>query len=214
MAITYKRDSKEALTAHFAKHEFDCKCGCSTTKHDLALSAGLEKLRMEIGAPLVINSGYRCPTHNRNVGGSSSSKHVSGTAADIRCDAVNPVLLGIVARKYFNGVGIYWHGNTAFVHVDTRSIKATWLQSYTGESYRYTSLKSFILPTVKKGSSGAANKAAIRMLQRLLGVSVDGSFGTNTENALRKAQEKAGITVDGVCGPESWKRISGAYRYL
>lgn len=214
MAITYKRGSMEALTVHFAKHEFDCKCGCATTKHDPALSAGLEKIRTEIGAPMVINSGYRCPAHNRRVGGSSASKHTTGTAVDVRCDAVNPVLLGIVARKYFKGVGIYWYGNTAFIHVDTRAIKATWLKSLSGESYRYTTLNSFILPTVRKGSGGAANKAAIRMLQRLLGITADGVFGVGTERALKEAQKKAGIAADGICGPESWKHISGAYRYL
>ena len=39
-------------------------------------------------------------------------------------------------------------------------------------------------------------------------------FGEGTENALLKAQEANGLTVDGICGPASWKTISGASKYL
>ena len=35
-----------------------------------------------------------------------------------------------------------------------------------------------------------------------------------TENALMKAQEAHGLTVDGICGPASWKALSGADKYL
>lgn len=212
--VTYTRGSGEHLTPHFKKKEFDCKCGCAQTKHDTNLSGNLEKLRTLIGASMVINSGYRCSRHDKAVGGSGSGQHTKGKAADVRCSAVNPVLLGIVARKYFHGVGIYWYGDTAFVHVDTRGYKTTWLKSLSGESYRYTTLNSFILPTVKRGSTGATNKAAIRMLQRLLGVRDDGVFGAGTEAALKAAQAKHGIKADGICGQESWRNISGAIKYL
>ncbi len=35
--------------------------------------------------PLVINSGFRSPEVNKAVGGSSTSNHLTGCAADIRC---------------------------------------------------------------------------------------------------------------------------------
>ena len=212
-AIKYNRGSNTRLTAHFKRCEFDCKCGCKTTLHDPALSKKLERLREQIGAAVTLTSGYRCKTHNAAVGGSSSSYHVKGQAADIK-SKLNPVALAILARQYFNGVGLYWHSGAAFVHVDTRIIKATWLQDKPGAAYRYTSKSSFILPTIKRGSSGEINQAATRMLQRLLGVTVDGVFGFATDKALRAAQRKAGITVDGICGPDSWRHISGAAKYL
>lgn len=222
--ITYQRGSGEHLTRNFKKSEFDCNCGCRTTKHDTALSAGAQKLRDLFGCKITVKnpgSGYRCASWDKRVGGSGSGQHTKGKAADMYCEAVNPVCFAIVARELgiFKGVGIYWYTNakgsaTAFVHCDTRSTKCTWLRSLNGESYRYTTLHKFILPTVRKGSTGNVNKAAVRMLQRLLGISVDGVFGTGTERAVKEAQRAAGITVDGVCGPETWKHISGAHRYL
>ena len=44
----------------------------------------LEPLRVWIGKPVVINSGYRCPQLNQLVGGESNSQHQTGQAADIR----------------------------------------------------------------------------------------------------------------------------------
>ena len=52
------------------------------------------------------------------------------------------------------------------------------------------------------------------MLQRLLKLTPDGIFGEATENALIKAQTAHKLTVDGICGPASWKTISGADKYL
>ncbi|UCC79175.1 MAG: hypothetical protein JSW64_13005 [Candidatus Zixiibacteriota bacterium] len=42
----------------------------------------LQPVRDEIGAPIRINSGYRCPSVNKLVGGSSTSQHCLGEAAD------------------------------------------------------------------------------------------------------------------------------------
>ena len=44
----------------------------------------LEPLRQHFGQPVVISSGYRCPTLNRAVGGAKTSQHMTGEAADIR----------------------------------------------------------------------------------------------------------------------------------
>lgn len=45
----------------------------------------LQPLRDAYGKPLRINSGYRCPELNNLVGGSPSSQHIKGEAADISC---------------------------------------------------------------------------------------------------------------------------------
>jgi len=43
----------------------------------------LQPLRDAVGAPIGINSGYRCPSLNRSVNGAKGSQHMSGHAADI-----------------------------------------------------------------------------------------------------------------------------------
>jgi hypothetical protein len=45
---------------------------------------GLNKLRLEFGAPRSINSAFRSPAHNRQIGGARQSRHMFGDAADIR----------------------------------------------------------------------------------------------------------------------------------
>ena len=49
----------------------------------------LEPLRVWIGKPVVINSGYRCAKLNQLVGGVSNSQHQTGQAVDIRLPDVS-----------------------------------------------------------------------------------------------------------------------------
>lgn len=50
--------------------------------HLKVLAQGLEEVRDLLGAPIHINSGYRCSKLNLAIGGSSTSAHMSGFAAD------------------------------------------------------------------------------------------------------------------------------------
>lgn len=43
----------------------------------------LDPLRERYGKPIIVNSGYRCPALNSAVGGSKTSDHLKGMAADI-----------------------------------------------------------------------------------------------------------------------------------
>jgi zinc D-Ala-D-Ala carboxypeptidase len=45
----------------------------------------LQPLRDSVEKPLVVSSGYRCPRLNRAIGGSVTSQHMEGRAADIVC---------------------------------------------------------------------------------------------------------------------------------
>lgn len=47
------------------------------------LAALLQKIRDKYGYPIHVNSGYRCVSLNNAVGGSKTSQHLSGQAADI-----------------------------------------------------------------------------------------------------------------------------------
>lgn len=214
--ITFLRGDKTALTKNYARYEFQCPCGCGQQSVDIELAEKLQLLRDKVDRPLKITSGYRCITHNAAVGGSQNSKHRYGMAADWRTAnrSINPVALGILAQAVgFGGIGIYWHSRGAFVHADTRSTKATWLCTTPGK-YPGTTYNKFVLPTIRRGCTGDANRSATIMLQKLLKLKADGLFGEGTENALMRAQEAHGLTVDGICGPASWKALSGADKYL
>lgn len=55
----------------------------------------LQPLRDALGEPMEVNSGYRCQELNRLVGGTSTSQHLKGEAADIASD--NPLALAQLA---------------------------------------------------------------------------------------------------------------------
>ena len=154
---------------------------------------------------------------NKSVKGAVMNKVSEyGFAADWRTlnRTVNPVALGIIAQAVgFGGIGIYWHPKAAMCHADTRAGKATWLCTSPGV-YPSTTYNAFILPTIRQGSTGAANRSAIILLQKLLKLKEDGNFGPATTQALIYAQKQHGLTTDGVCGPASWKALSGADKYL
>lgn len=110
-------------TRNFKISEFRCK-GSRTLPNggiDPQLILKLEELRYALGGKaVIINSGYRSPSHNKRVGGASKSQHLYGKAADIKVRGVTPATVYNAADKLFNGVGRY---NT-FTHVDTRANKA------------------------------------------------------------------------------------------
>ena len=113
---------KAKKITHFKLKEFGCR-HCGQVKLDINLLLKLEELRELTGA-LIINSGYRCPTHNKNVGGASRSQHLKGTAADLRGVNMKPNQVHRHADKIFSngGVGKY----KTFTHVDVRGTRSRW----------------------------------------------------------------------------------------
>jgi uncharacterized protein YcbK (DUF882 family) len=73
----------------------------------------LELLRDDYGKPMIVTSGYRCPTHNERVGGVSGSLHTLGRATDVTGDDIDDLYRK--ACKYFSEVIIYRVEN--FVHI-------------------------------------------------------------------------------------------------
>ena len=87
--LEYEYGNKTQLTAHFNAKEFQCKCGKSHSfLIDNDLLEKLEQLRDVLDcSKIIVTSGYRCPTHDKAVGGNGSGQHTKGTAADICCYA-------------------------------------------------------------------------------------------------------------------------------
>ena len=87
-----------------------CKCGCGRTFVDDRLFPILDRIREEVGQPVYILSGYRCPSHNAEVGGVLDSQHCVGTAADITYDGVDIEKLTYIAiDSGASGVGSYFN---------------------------------------------------------------------------------------------------------
>lgn len=85
----------------------------------------LNRIRTAWGRPIIVNSAYRSPEHNRAVGGVENSYHVQGLAADIRPENLEdlPELQNLCLELNSDGgVGLY----DSFVHVDARGFKARW----------------------------------------------------------------------------------------
>lgn len=217
---TYKKGSKEKLTANFKVSEFACKGAgcCAETLHDPALSAYLQQIREHFGKPLYITSGYRCATHNKAVGGASGSRHTKGQAADFYIKGVAPAEIAKYAESIgVLGIGLYEDKDGNFVHIDTRTTKFFWYGH--AQAYRSTfggakkTECGVTLPVLKKGCEGDSVKA----LQTLLigykyscgGSGVDGDFGAATHDAVCRFQKNNGLTVTGVVDAETWNKLLG-----
>lgn len=139
-------DSQGQVTPHFTWAEFACQDAAKTPvppnlrANTIRLCWLLEKMRHQLGdVPMSIDSGYRTPAHNREVGGASDSRHTHADAADFFVAQVDrwvaqgtapsrAAVLAIANRIFATG-GL---GNetSGTLHVDARGFKArfvTWV---------------------------------------------------------------------------------------
>jgi uncharacterized protein YcbK (DUF882 family) len=87
----------------------------------------LDKIRETVAKPVAISCAYRCPQHNKEVGGVPNSFHQQGVAADIYVDGMSVEELATVAEKCgADGIGRYYKKH--FVHVDKRGYKGRWAE--------------------------------------------------------------------------------------
>lgn len=127
MIKTYSYSDNTQLSAHFNAKEFRCKCG---KVHAFSISNELvdklEKLYAALNcSKIIVTSGYRCPTHDKNVGGSGTGQHTLGNAADICCYGQDgqPISSKIVCQKA-QDIGFTGITNITaayiYTHVDVR----------------------------------------------------------------------------------------------
>lgn len=113
------------LTENFSSFEFRCNCGCNNDNISMELVRRLQVTRDMLGRPIRINSGVRCPDHNKSIGGEEDSEHVPldgrpGEGADIPCEDNNTryeLLLRLINR--FDRIGVY----PKHIHVGIRETK-------------------------------------------------------------------------------------------
>lgn len=94
----------------------------------------LDKIRENYGGPINVSSGFRCDKLNKIVGGSSTSQHCKGQAADLKCSD-NKKLIQLIEKLGLYDQLIYEYGTDTqpdWVHV-----------SYNKEHNRHQKLRKY-----------------------------------------------------------------------
>ena len=130
-----KKDGAKRLSPAFRVREFRCRDGTDTILIDEGLVVLLQCIREHFGKPVHITSGYRTAAHNAAVGGSKSSQHLLGRAADFHVEGVPVAAVAAYAETLLpsrGGIGRYPKDvahpkrSTGWVHIDTRAGKSRW----------------------------------------------------------------------------------------
>jgi len=117
------------VTEHFDFNDIRCPC-CDCLKIVPGLFRHmelLEKMRQEVGFPIIVNSGYRCPEHNKEVNGSSRSWHML-FATDVRPEWGQgfayklKAMYKVALVLNWGGIGYY----DSFLHLDRRPDEIRW----------------------------------------------------------------------------------------
>lgn len=100
---------------YFKDEEFDCPC-CGKNKMTEEFKQDIDVARHIAEVPFIINSGYRCEKHNKEVGGSETSSHLKGIAADIKAETSRTrfKIVEALMAVGFTRIGI----GDNFIHVD------------------------------------------------------------------------------------------------
>lgn len=119
--FTWSKGERVQLGKYFASYEFECKCkldSCVAQKVSLELVRRLDRLREATGI-IEIHSGYRCPAHNRAVGGVRGSQHTKGMAVDCSSGPLRIEELKPHSERIFKTIGV----GKNFLHLDLRDDK-------------------------------------------------------------------------------------------
>jgi uncharacterized protein YcbK (DUF882 family) len=117
----------EHITPNFTRGEFACACGCGYAEVDLGLVRALQLLRDQLGKPVRVISGCRCPSHNREAGGGTYSQHLLGMAADVAVAGIpiRQVCQAAMQIPAFKGFGL--DEQRGMLHLDVREDLAHWV---------------------------------------------------------------------------------------
>lgn len=119
--IMYIKADYGNLSQHFKAREFQCKDKTEGLLVATELIETLEKIRNNFNAPVIINSGYRTPSWNSKVNGSSNSYHCKGMAADIVVKGHTSLEVARYANSIMEQGGVIRYTN--FTHIDIREEK-------------------------------------------------------------------------------------------
>ena len=232
---TYKKGQKTKLSENFNSLEFDCHGSgcCSETIINPKLVEYVQKIRDHFGKSITVTSGYRCPVHNKRIGGATGSRHSKGDAADIVVSGVAPREVAKYAESIgIKGIGLYeTNADGHFTHIDTRDVKSFWYGQ--NEAKRTTFGGSTPVPdpspaptpkpsinndVLSIGDTGEDVRELQEWLVKL-GYNVgskgpDGDFGSKTYAAVIDFQRKHNLKDDGIVGPLTENAIKEAIKNM
>jgi len=113
---------------YFTVSDFTCKCGCKEVLYTPRLVSKLDQIRDHFQRDVVVTSGFRCETRNKEVGGVDGSLHVDGQAIDFVVRGVSPAKVGQYLSDWDGGVGIY----SRHIHIDN-GVQQRWDGEYASE---------------------------------------------------------------------------------
>lgn len=227
------------LSEHFNIQELRCKCG---RVHDTVINpeliAKLEQLYSALDcSKIIVTSGYRCPTHDKTVGGNGSGQHTKGNAADIKCydkngSIISTKLVACNAQDLgFTGIGNI-DGTYTAIHVDVRTgskwygdeaVPGGTSGSVTSDYYSYYGIAK---QTATRTWSGkfSADIVSLQEVLRCKGENIvkDGIAGEQTLAACKKytielgdqgdlvrwVQLRLGVVADGIVGTQTMNAIA------
>lgn len=85
-------DEWASVGPEFVRGEFVCP-HCGHEEMEYGFLQKLQLARKLLQRPILVTSGWRCETHNAEVGGSPTSSHLCGRAADLS-DHTEPIFRG------------------------------------------------------------------------------------------------------------------------
>lgn len=111
---------------NFKPHELDCKDGTPFPVNDPDARAFMDKLqalRLHLGFPFVVTSGFRTPSYNASIGGATNSAHLKARAVDLSIYGERAYKLVAAAPSFgFTGIGVNQKSSLEvqrrFIHLD------------------------------------------------------------------------------------------------
>jgi len=121
------------ITENFYLDEFTCKdqsdIPLNVFMNILKLAVEMQKIRNYFQRSITVNSGYRSPSYNKEIGGASKSQHLLGMACDFTVSGytsfeVADIVEDLMQSEFITngGLGEY----DTFTHYDIRTKPARW----------------------------------------------------------------------------------------
>ena len=122
-------DLEKGPSPHLSWSELGCRDGTPYPERwrrnrAVVLARVFERIRLEVGAPIRVNSAYRTRQYNVRVGGSRRSQHIEGRALDLAVPRnlalwkFLEIVLAVTRQpgSLLRGIGVY----PSFIHIDIR----------------------------------------------------------------------------------------------
>lgn len=205
-----KRKHGEQLIVPFSQNfkvkEMASKDGADKIIIDREMFYPIQKIRNMYG-PVTINSGYRTSSHNKAVGGASSSMHLKGQAADIKINGKSPLEVASLAYALgFKRIIIY----SNFVHIDTKE-NSTYLHNEVANCNAiFNKVEIPYAGTLLKNGVKSLEVGLVQFKLNKNGYNcgtVDGIAGVKFDTAVKKFQKAKGLLVDGKVGKNTWNAL-------